>query len=45
MPGFSEITDRELEELQNYVRKRAVETSISEIAPTTSKERAESGSH
>ena len=36
MPGFPEITDDELEDLQHYVRKRALETSKPETASGTS---------
>ncbi len=42
MPGFPEITDGELEDLQHYIRKRALETSnIKEL----NKSQAEAGSH
>ena len=45
MPGYPEITDDELEDLQHYVRKRALETSKSVAASGTSNSRTDTGSH
>jgi quinohemoprotein ethanol dehydrogenase len=45
MPGYPEITDGELEDLQHYIRKRALETSYSETASGTSNSSTEAGSH
>lgn len=41
MPGFTKITDRELEDLQHFIRQRARETSNSDNGSRTS----EAGSH
>jgi quinohemoprotein ethanol dehydrogenase len=42
MPGYPEITDKELEELQHYIRKRALETADMQ---NVNKSETELGSH
>jgi quinohemoprotein ethanol dehydrogenase len=42
MPGWSELTDENLEDLQHYIRQRAVETSNPE---NTNNARTDEGSH
>jgi quinohemoprotein ethanol dehydrogenase len=45
MPGQPEITDRQLEDLQHFIRQRARETLNLEVIPNSKNTQAETGLH